>query len=185
MKFRTTIVISKFASRDTVIRFEITEAENLDAYWLIDNVSVESTHSSPTTTTTAPPKTTTTTTTTAPPETTTTTRPLVTKTTFIPRTTTPTAPLLSFDKNVPPEDHDTMMNKSGLTITAAMPPIAVPTSTAEGSSRARPHAEPVEALAAAFFTEAGNFGGSLIPSIALGIVISVASLIGIGSRKEE
>jgi len=236
-RFRTTIVISKWASRDTVIRFKITEAENLDAYWLIDNVSVESTYMSPATTITEPPTSTTTTTepkstttttddpetttttrplatttTTTPPETTTTTRPLATTTTTtppetttttteppqttttrplepttttVPVTTTSTAPPLTFDEAVSPEDQDTMMNKSGLTVTAAMPRIAIPTSAVEGSTQARTHAEPVEALAAAFFTHAGSYGGNLLSSIALGIVIAVVCLLGIGSRKEE
>ncbi|RLE16827.1 MAG: hypothetical protein DRJ28_00710 [Actinobacteria bacterium] len=78
-----------------------------------------------------------------------------------------------------------MINKSGLAVTAAMPRIAVPTSAVEGSTQARTHAEPVEALAAAFFTHAGSYGGNLLPSIALGIVIAVVCLLGIGSRKEE
>lgn len=212
IKFRTTIVITDWATPDTVIRFMITEAPDLGAYWLIDNVAVEAwfeeapatTTEPPETTTTEPPETTTTeppepttTTTTEPPETTTTkppepttttttTRPLEpTTTTSVPRTTTSTAPPLTFDEDVSPEDQDTMMNKSGLAVTAAMPPIAVSTSSLDESSQATPHAKPVEALAAAFFTHAGSYGGNLLPSIALGIVIAVVCILGIGSRKEE
>jgi hypothetical protein len=47
------------------------------------------------------------------------------------------------------------------------------------------HVEPVEAIAAAFFTETGDYGENLIPSIALGILIAIVSLIGIGTRKED
>lgn len=189
LKFRTTIVITDWATPDTVIRFMITEAADLAGYWLIDNVTVEARFeepaakpTKPTTTTTVPP----TTTTTKPSRTTTTTMPQgPTTTTSIHRTTTSTAPPLTFDEDVSPEDHDTMMNKNSLTVTAALPAVAMPTSTVKGSSPARSHAEPVEALAAAFFTDAGDFGGNLLPSMVLGIVIAVVSLIGIGSRKKD
>ncbi|MEE8457417.1 MAG: hypothetical protein V3S28_05160 [Acidimicrobiia bacterium] len=216
LKFRTTIVITDWATPDTMIRFMITEAADLAGYWLIDNVTVVARFEepatkapNPTTTTTVPPTTTTTkapeptTTTTAPVTATTTTKPSRTTTTTMPqgptatmpqgptrttsihRTTTSTAPPLTFDEDVSPEDRDTMMNKSSLTVTAALPAVAMPTSTVKGSSPARSHAEPVEALAAAFFTDAGDFGGSLLPSMVLGIVIAVVSLIGIGSRKKD
>ena len=206
LKLQTTIVISEWATPDTVIRFKITEAEELAAYWLIDNITVEAkfgetpttttTTTEPTTTTTTAAPVTTTTTTAAPVTTTTTTAAPVTTTTItqptvgrttttVPPTTTTTAPPVVADEDVAPEDREMMMNKSGLAITAAMPAIAMPTSTAAGSSPPRPHATPVEALAAAFFTDAGDYGGTLLPSIVLGIVIAVVSLIGIGSRRED
>jgi len=218
LKNKTTININDWVASDTVIRFMITEAESLKAYWIIDNVTVEARfEATPTTTTTSTTTTTlpvtTTTTTTKPPETTTTSKPtersttttvpvttttttskptersttttVPVTTTTIPRTTSSTAPPLTFGVDVSPEDRDTMINKSGLAVTAAMPRIAVPTSAVEGSTQARTHAEPVEALAAAFFTHAGSYGGNLLPSIALGIVIAVVCLLGIGSRKEE
>lgn len=167
LKFRTTIVITDWATPDTVIRFMITEAESLEGYWLIDNVTVDARFEEPAAKTTEPAT-----------------------TTSIHRTTMSTVPPLTFDEDVSPEDHDTMMNKSSLTVIAAMPAVAMPavviaSSTVGGSPPARPHAEPVEALAAAFFTDAGNFGGSLLPSIVLGVVIAVVSLIGIGSRKKD
>jgi len=216
MKFQTTVVISEWATPDTLIRFLITEAENLEAYWLIDDVTVEArfgeatttttepptttTTEPPTTTTTEPPTTTTTepptTTTTRAPVTTTTTRPVMRDTTTTttsvpwttttdPRPTTTTTPPVVSEEDASPEDREMMMDKSGLIVTAAMPAIAMPTSTAEGSSQSRPHAEPVEALAAAFFTDSGDYGGNLLPSVVLGIVIAVVCLIGIRSRKED
>jgi hypothetical protein len=62
---------------------------------------------------------------------------------------------------------------------------AVPISIGGENSQLGHHVEPVQAIAAAFFTETGNYGGSFVPSIALGILIAIVSLIGIGSRKED
>lgn len=217
--------ITSFASRDTVIRFTIEEAENLNAYWIIDNVVVEATFDTPptsttttttttptastsTTSTTKPAGTTTTTSTTKPTESTTTTHPRekekrspdgakppdeTTTTTSRPETTTTTpratttttvapAPV---DDAMPPADRETMMSKTALAVPAASGTNAMPASmTADSTSLGR-HIEPVEAFAAAFLTESGDYGGNLLPSVLLGIVIAVVSLIGLGSRRES
>jgi hypothetical protein len=206
LKFRTTVVISDWASAETVIRFKITEADDLEAYWLVDNVEIVASFESPTTTTTQP----TTTTSTTEPDTTTTTKPtaaattttqpratstttMVPKreddvhpptTTTVPRTTTTTRPPATAS-DVPPEDYDTMMEKSGLAIVSAAPPMAMPALASSSDSEGFQHAEPAEALAAAFFTDSGTYGWNLLPSIALGIVIAVVTLLGIGSRRQD
>ena len=175
--------ITEWATSVTLIRFMITEAENLELYWLIDNVTVQATFEGTSTTTTAPPTTVSTSTKPkATTSTTTTTQPRTTTT--MPRTTTTTVPPVP-GVDVPSEDHDTMMDKKGLAIVQATPPMAMPAIATSGDSESFQHAEPVEALAAAFFTDSGNYGGNLLPSIALGIVIAVVTLLGIGSRKED
>ncbi len=207
LKFQSTVIISQWATANTVIRFKITEAETLEAHWLIDNIGIvasfetttttpASTSTSTSTTTTAPksttttkPRATTTTTTTKPPATTTTTEaeraheePATTTT--VPRVTTTT--LTSTPGNdVSAADHDTMVDKSGLAIVSATPPMAMPALAASGDAGSFQHAEPVEALAAAFFTDSGKYGGNLLPSIALGVVIAVVTLLGIGSRRQD
>jgi hypothetical protein len=207
LKFRTTVVITQWATTDTLIRFKITEAEGIEMYWLIDNVTVDATfEASATTTTTKPPETTTTTkppettTTTQPPETTTTTKPHAeepkpgettttrapeTTTTTPPRTTTTLARTTESDGGVPPENREALIEKTGLAVTTALPPIAMPSATSDDSAGPRPHAEPIEALAAAFFTESGSYGGNLLPAVGLGIVIAVVSLLGVRSRRQD
>ncbi|GMQ94105.1 MAG: hypothetical protein BMS9Abin12_1589 [Acidimicrobiia bacterium] len=150
-----------------------------------------------TTTTTVPPTTTTTTTkprettTTSAPhqkvlaDTTTTTRPGETTTTTLPPTTTRPGPPSDPGRDIPAEDLDTMMNKTGIAVTAAMPPIAIPGPESRDDASSLTHAEPIAAFAAAFFTDSGNYGGNLLPSVGLGIVIAVLSLLGIRSRKRD
>lgn len=82
-------------------------------------------------------------------------------------------------------DHDMMVEKRGLAIISATPPMAMPSLASPGETADRPHAEPVEALAAAFFTDSGEYGGNLLPSVLLGIVIAVVTLIGIGRRNQN
>jgi hypothetical protein len=226
--------ITSFASRDTMIRFKITEAEDLDAYWIIDNVMVEATLDTPptsttsttkpsatttTTSTTKPSATTTTTSTTKPSATTTTTsttKPSATTTTTHPRvkeqknqsgvntpdetttttsrpetstttsraTTTTTEPPAQAGDAVPPANREMMMSKAALAVPAASGTNAMPASMSDDSVSQGHHVEPVEAFAAAFLTESGNYGGNLLPSVLLGIVIAVVSLIGLGSRRE-
>jgi hypothetical protein len=78
-----------------------------------------------------------------------------------------------------------MMSKTALAVPAASGTNAMPASlTGDSTSQGR-HIEPVEAFAAAFLTESGNYGGDLLPSVLLGIVIAVVSLIGLGSRREN
>ncbi len=77
-----------------------------------------------------------------------------------------------------------MMEKDSLAVVAVAPPLAMPAASGD-SSEGQQHAEPVEALAAAFFTDAGDYGGNMLPSIALGVVIAVVTLLGIGSRKQD
>jgi hypothetical protein len=101
-----------------------------------------------------------------------------------PTTTTTTAPV-ALGSDVPPEDLHAMVHKTALAVPTMSAPNAMPDSVGSGEAAVGHHAEPIEALAAAFFTESGDFGGNLLPSIALGIVIAVVSLIGIGSRKED
>jgi hypothetical protein len=225
--------ITNYASGNTVIRFMITEAEDLNAHWLIDNVAVEATFDTPptsttTTSTTKPAVSTTTTSTTEPSSSTTsttkpsvtttsTTKPSVTTTTTHPRekekmnlggvntpdetttttsrpetsrttsratTTTTEAPAKAGD-TVPPADRETMMSKIALAVPAASGTNAMPASMNGDSISQGHHVEPVEAFAAAFLTESGNYGGNLLPSVLLGIVIAVVSLIGLGSRRES
>jgi hypothetical protein len=214
VKFKTTLVITDFATSDTVIRFKIATAVDLHSYWLVDNVSVEATFSEPptttttqppTTTTTQPPTTTTTTTITQSPTTTTTQPPTATTTTAaqdmdppglripsepaaatttVTSTTSTTTPPVTVG-DVPPESLDTMVHKTALAVPTMSAPSAMPDSVATGEAAVQHHPEPLDALAAEFFTESGSFGGNLLPSIALGVVIAVVSLIGIGSRKED
>jgi hypothetical protein len=61
----------------------------------------------------------------------------------------------------------------------------MPASLEDEPAAGRHHIEPLEAFAAAFMTESGKYGGNLIPSVLLGIVIAVVSLLGISSRREE
>ena len=212
LKFQSTIIISQWATANTVIRFKITEAETLEAYWLIDNIGIDASFETTTTTTTEPATTTTSTstsTTTTAPKSTTTTKPRATTattttkppattttteaervheepatTTTVPRVTTTT--LTSTPGNdVSAEDHDTMVDKTGLAVVSATPPMAMPALAASGDAEGFQHAEPVEALAAAFFTDSGNYGGNLLPSIALGVIIAVVTLLGIGSRRQD
>ena len=53
VSFHKKYTISNYASPDTVIRFMITEAEGLNAFWIVDNVTVEATFGPASTTTTA------------------------------------------------------------------------------------------------------------------------------------
>jgi hypothetical protein len=222
--------IKDSSSSDTVIRFKITDAEDLDAYWIIDNVAIEATFETtttttttteppkptsttteppkPTSTTTEPPEPTTTTSTTEARETTTTTHPRdketkkpekpeppeeTTTTTARPNTTTTSRVVTTTTKEppailgsgVPPADRETMMGKTALAVPAASGTTAMPASLTGDPAAGRPHIEPLAAFAAAFLTESGNYGGNLIPSVILGIVIAVVSLIGISSRKES
>ena len=78
-----------------------------------------------------------------------------------------------------------MVEKTGLAVVSATPPIAMPALAASGDAEDFQHAEPVEALSAAFFTDSGKYGGNLLPSIALGVVIAVVTLLGIGSRRQD
>ena len=225
VSFHKNYTITNFASRDTVIRFMITEAENLNAYWIIDNVIVEATFETPptsttststtepsasttTTSTTEPSASTTTTSTTKPSATTTTTHPRekekknpsgvntpdeTTTTTSRPETSTTTSRATTTTTEapaqagaaVPPADRETMMSKTALAVPAASGTNAMPASMSGDSISQGHHVEPVEAFAAAFLTESGNYGGNLLPSVLLGIVIAVVSLIGLGSRKES
>jgi hypothetical protein len=233
--------ISDFATPDTIIRFMIVEADGLNSYWVIDNVAVEATFSSPptttttigapTTTTTKPPMTTSTTsttdalttTTTKPPTTTSTTvvepsaaatssttRPPATTTTTRPSdadertseapeettTTTEAAPTNRPSTTLPTQsepttlgeaepDYSTMPNRTALAMPSGSMTAAMPISMGGDAAQLGHHVEPVEVIAAAFFTETGNYGGNLLPSIALGILIAIVSLIGIDSRRED
>ena len=201
VSFHEKYSIDDFATPNTVIRFKITDADDLDAYWLIDNVIIEATFEvPPTTTTTKPPETTTTTTTThpsdkekkrspeipvAPEETTTTTSPRVSTPTSPRGTTTTTSAPAILGSGLPPATREAMMSKTGLAIPSASGSTAVPASMAINASSEGHRSEPVETFAAAFFTESGNYGGNLFPSIALGIVIAVVTLIGIETRREN
>jgi hypothetical protein len=237
VSFHKKYTITNFASRDTVIRFMITEAEDLNAYWVIDNVAVEATFDTPptsttttstteptvsttttstteptvsttTTSTTEPTVSTTTTSTTKPAETTTTTHPRekekknpigikapdeTTTTTSRPETSTTTSRVMTTTTEapaqpgdtVPPADREAMMSKTALAVPAASGTNAMPASMSGDSISQGHHVEPVEAFAAAFLTESGNYGGNLLPSVLLGIVIAVVSLIGLGSRRES
>jgi len=203
-----TFEIDEWATADTRIRFMITEAEGLKAYWLIDNVTVEvafETTTKPTTTTTTTTKPTTTTTVTV--QTTTTTKPRVTTTTTkphkntesepttttstVPRTTTaiPTTTSTTLPPDprdaLPPEEHDMMMDKTSLAVTSAMPPTAMPAALSGDASTLTSRAQPVEMIATAFFTESGSYGGNILPAIVLGVVIAVVSLLGVSSRKRD
>jgi len=225
VSFHKNYGITNFASRDTVIRFMITESEDLNAYWVIDNVAVEATFDTPptsttststteptvsttTTSTTKPAVSTTTTSTTkptesttttnlrekekknpgdikAPDETTTTTSRPDTSTTTSHATTTTTGVPAPVGDTIPPADRDQMMSKTALAVPAASGTNAMPASMNGDSTSQRHHVEPVEAFAAAFLTESGDYGGNLLPSVLLGIVIAVVSLIGLGSRREN
>ena len=161
-------------------------------YLVIDDVTIEADFSVATTTTTEPEPTTTT----VPPTTTTTTMTAVTTTIVRTETTTTTKPNRTVETSttttapverheVSPEDHHTMMDKTDLAIVASMPPMALPTSLTQDGEGEVPHAEPVEALAAAFFTESGSYGGNLLPSVVLGVIIAVLTLAGIGHRNQD
>jgi hypothetical protein len=78
-----------------------------------------------------------------------------------------------------------MMSKTALAVPAALGTNAMPASLTGDSTPQGHHIEPVEAFAAAFLTESGNYGGNLIPSVLLGIVMAVVSLIGLSSRRES
>jgi hypothetical protein len=214
VSFHQKYTVTDFATSSTVIRFRITEFENLNAYWIIDNVAIEATFVTPpssTTSTTKPPTTTTTTSTTKPPTTTTTTsttKPPATTTTTHPRdeekrkttnpdspeettttttrhdTTSTTEPPATIGGAVPSEDREAMMDKTALAVPAVSGINAMPASMTDDSLQAARHVEPIEGFAAAFLTESGNFGGSLIPSVLLGIVIAAVSLVGVNSRRE-
>jgi hypothetical protein len=246
VSFHRKYIITDFATPGTVIRFKITDAEDLEAYWIIDNVVIEATFEEPTTTTstTKAPATTTTTSTTKTPEpttttsttktpepttttsttktpepttttsttktpatttsthprdeekktsekpgppvgtTTTTSRPNTTTTSRVATTTTTEAPAI-FGSGVPPDSWETMMGKTALAVPAASGVTAMPASMSGDSTAEGLHIEPLAAFAAAFTTESGNYGGSLVPSFLLGIVIAVVSLLGIRSRREE
>ena len=86
---------------------------------------------------------------------------------------------------VPPADRETMMGKTALAVPAASGTNAMPASMTSDSVPEGQYLEPVEVFAAAFLTESGSYGGNLIPSVVLGIVIAVVSLIGLGSRRES
>jgi hypothetical protein len=221
VSFHKKYTVTNFATSSTVIRFRIVESENLNAYWIIDNVAIEATFETPppattsttkdpatttTTSTTKAPATTTTTSTTkapattttthprdkekrkpanpdSPDETTTTTRPATTTTTRHDTTST-TVPSATVGDEVPPEDRETMMDKTALAVPAVSGINAMPASMTDDSLQAPRHVEPIEGFAAAFLTESGNFGGNLIPSVLLGIVIAAVSLVGVNSRRE-
>jgi hypothetical protein len=78
-----------------------------------------------------------------------------------------------------------MMSKAALAVPAASGTNAMPASMTGESIPDGYHIEPVEAFAAAFLTESGDYGGSIIPSVLLGIVIAVVSLIGLNSPRED
>lgn len=78
-----------------------------------------------------------------------------------------------------------MIEKSGLAVTAVVPPVAMPALSDAPDSSLRSDLQPVEALSAAFFTDTGDFSSNLLPSIGLGIIIAIVSLLGIGSRKPD
>jgi hypothetical protein len=209
VSFHKKYTVTNFATSSTVIRFRIVESENLNAYWIIDNVAIEATFETPppaTTSTTKPPATTTTTSTTkapattttthprdkekrkpanpdSPDETTTTTRPATTTTTPHDTTST-TVPSATVGDEVPPENRETMMDKTALAVPAVSGINAMPASMTDDWFQAARHVEPIEGFAAAVLTESGNFGGNLIPSVLLGIVIAAVSLIGVNSRRE-
>jgi hypothetical protein len=116
--------------------------------------------------------------------TTTTSRPETSTTTSRATTTTTEEPAQAGDA-IPPADRETMMSKTALAVPAASGTNAMPASMSGDSIPQGHHVEPVEAFAAAFLTESGNYGGNLLPSVLLGIVIAVVSLIGLGSRRES
>jgi hypothetical protein len=78
-----------------------------------------------------------------------------------------------------------MMGKTALAVPAASGVTAMPATMSGDSTAGGLHIEPLAAFAAAFTTESGNYGGNLVPSVLLGIVIAVVSLLGISSRREE
>lgn len=78
-----------------------------------------------------------------------------------------------------------MLSKTALAVPAASGTTAMPASMVSGSVPEDHHVEPVEAFAAVFLTESGSYGGNLLPSVVLGIVIAAVSLIGIGTRRES
>jgi hypothetical protein len=147
VSFHRRYSISDFATADTVIRFKITNAENLKAYWIIDNVVIEATFEQTTTSTTEAP--------------------------------------LILGSGIPPEDRKMMMDKTALAVPAASGINAMPASLSESSASDGYHIEPIDAFAIAFATKAGEYGGNLIPSVLLGIVIAAVSLVGIKSRRED
>jgi hypothetical protein len=191
VSFHRQYSISDFATADTVIRFKITSAEDLKAYWIIDNVVIEASFEQ--TTTTKPREVTTTTTkprevtttTTRPPDTTTTTSQPTTTTITRPTTTSTTEAPLILRSGIPPEDRKMMMDKTALAVPAASGINAMPASLSESSESDGYHIEPIDAFATAFATKAGEYGGNLIPSVLLGIVIAAVSLMGIESRRED
>jgi hypothetical protein len=78
-----------------------------------------------------------------------------------------------------------MPNRTALAMPSGSMTAAMPISMGGDAAQLGHHVEPVEVIAAAFFTETGNYGGNLLPSIALGILIAIVSLIGIDSRRED
>jgi hypothetical protein len=78
-----------------------------------------------------------------------------------------------------------MMGKTALAVPTLSAVNALPASLSSGATVEGHHADPVEVFAAAFFTESGDYGGNLLPSIVLGILIATVSLIGIRNRHEE
>jgi hypothetical protein len=196
VSFHEKYTVTDFATSNTVVRFRITESENLNAYWIIDNVAIEATFETPPSSTTSTTKAPATTTTTHhrveeqrkpanpdSPDETSTTRPATTTTTRHDTTST-TLPPATIGDEVPPDDRETMMNKTALAVPAVSGINAMPASMTDDSFVATHHVEPIEAFAAAFLTESGNFGGNLIPSVLLGIVIAAVSLVGVNSRRE-
>jgi hypothetical protein len=155
-----------------------------------------------TTTTTKPHEATTTTTSTKPRETTTTTEPrettttsteppvtttttLETTSTTSPRFATSTESHVAVGDGLSADDHEAMMGKAALAVPAALGTTAMPASATGDSTPDGHHIEPIEAFAVAFLTESGDYGGNLIPSVVLGIVIAVVGIVGISSRKED
>jgi hypothetical protein len=139
VSFHRNYPITDFATENTVIRFKITEAEKLNAYWIIDNVLVEATFEKP---------------------------PAV-------------------GDGLSADDHEAMMGKAALAVPAALGTTAMPASATGDSTPDGHHIEPIEAFAAAFLTESGDYGGNIIPSVVLGIVIAVVGIVGISTRQED
>lgn len=98
-------------------------------------------------------------------------------------TATHDSPLIN--QELTDEDHDTMVEKDSLTVTAVLPPTAMPDSHSGDPSTLTPRAQPAEMIAVAFFAESSSYGGNLLPAIGLGIVIAVVSLLGVDTRKRD
>ena len=186
------IDVTAWATSRTVIRFRIGDTPGVNAYITFDNIQVSATFGVSSTTTTTNPTTTTLIDTTT---TTTTSTSVPTPAPFAPDppdgTTTTTSTATTVDRDdapgdeISPEDHDLMVEKSGMAVTSVAPPNAIPSQSGEDAAAPRRNLKPVEALNAAFSTDAGSFGGNLFPSIALGIVIAVLSLFGIGTNSQD